>query len=156
MRHHRARFMPRGRELVVRRVVMDGETVWEWVRRWREATESERLSLACLSERSSRPHSSPARVAAEEEQRICELRQRTGWSPRRLAVEVDRPHSTVHRVLSRADCSRQPQSDRLPVIRYEWPCPGQLLHMDVKRLGKFTEPGHAITGDRTHRSRHAG
>jgi transposase InsO family protein len=42
------------------------------------------------------------------------------------------------------------------VVRYEWPCPGNLLHMDVKKLGKFTEPGHALTGDRTKRSRRVG
>jgi len=41
-------------------------------------------------------------------------------------------------------------------VRYEWPCPGQLLHMDVKKFGKFTEPGHAMTGDRTRRTRRAG
>lgn len=41
-------------------------------------------------------------------------------------------------------------------MRYEWPCPGNLLHMDVKKFGKFTEPGHAVTGDRTKRSRRVG
>jgi transposase InsO family protein len=41
-------------------------------------------------------------------------------------------------------------------VRYLWPCPGNLLHMDVKRFGKFTEPGHALTGDRTRRSRRVG
>ena len=42
------------------------------------------------------------------------------------------------------------------MIRYEWPCPGQLLHMDIKKLGKFCQPGHALTGDRTVRSRRVG
>jgi hypothetical protein len=41
-------------------------------------------------------------------------------------------------------CSRREPSERATVVRYEWPCPGNLLHMDVKKLGKFTEPGHAI------------
>jgi transposase InsO family protein len=170
--HHRARFTPRGRELVVRRVVDVGETfaqaaawanvskstVWEWVRRWRQASPEDRASLACLAERSSRPHRSPGRVPAEEEKRICELRERTGWSPRRLADEtaISRSHSTVHRVLQRAGCSRRPASERPAVIRYQWPCPGQLLHMDVKKFGKFTEPGHAVTGDRSRRSRRVG
>jgi transposase InsO family protein len=95
-------------------------------------------------------------VPADEEARICELRQRTGWSPRTIAVEVGRPHSTVHQVLRRGGCSRRPPGERPPVVRYEWPCPGQLLHMDVKRLGKFSEPGHALTGDRTRRSRRIG
>jgi transposase InsO family protein len=131
-------------------------TVWEWVRRWRVATLAEQESLACLGERSSRPHRSPGRVPAEEEQRICELRERTGWSPRTIAVEVGRPHSTVHQVLRRGGCSRRPPAERPPVVRYEWPCPGQLLHMDVKRFGKFSEPGHALTGDHTRRSRRIG
>jgi transposase len=133
-------------------------TVWEWVRRWRRASPDDRASLACLAERSSRPHHSPGRVPAEEETRICELRERTGWSPRRLAdePEIARSHSTVHRVLQRAGCSRRPAPARPAVIRYEWPCPGQLLHMDVKKFGKFTEPGHAVTGDRTRRSRRVG
>jgi transposase InsO family protein len=168
--HHRARFTARGRAVVVRRVVEDGETfaqaaawakvskstVWEWVRRWRQASEQDRRSLACLQERSSRPHRSPGRVPAEEEQRICELRRRTGWSPRTIAVEVRRPHSTVHQVLRRGGCSRPEPAERPTVIRYQWPCPGQLLHMDVKKLGKFTEPGHAATGDRRQRSRRVG
>ena len=172
MPHHRARFTARGRWEIVRRVVEDGEsfaqaaawgnvsksTVWEWVRRWRLATPAERASLACLRERSSRPHRSPGRVPADEERRICELRERTGWSPRRLADEpaIARSHSTVHRVLQRAGCSRRPRPERPPIVRYQWPCPGQLLHMDTKKLGKFEQPGHKLTGDRTRRSRRVG
>ena len=170
MPHHRARFTARGRELVVRRVVDHGETfaqaaawanvskstVWEWVARWRAATVAERASLSCLAERSSRPHHSPGRVPAEEEARICELRARTGWSPRTIAVEVGRPHSTVHQVLRRGGCSRREPAERPPVVRYLWPCPGNLLHMDVKRFARFETPGHALTKDRTRRSRHAG
>jgi transposase InsO family protein len=170
--HHRARHTPLGRWEVARRVVEEGETfdqaaawanvskstVWEWVRRWRAASAQDRASLACLQERSSRPRRSPERVPADEEARVCELRRRTGWSPRRLAdePEVARAHSTVHRVLQRGGCSRPEPSERPPIIRYEWPCPGNLLHMDVKRFGKFTEPGHAVTGDRTKRSRRVG
>ena len=172
MPHHRARFTARGRWDVVRRVVEDGQTfaqaaawanvskstVWEWVCRWRHAGSAERASLACLEERSSRPHRSPGRVPEAEAARICELRQRTGWSPRRLAdePEIARPHSTVHRVLQRAGVSRRPRAERPAIVRYEWPCPGQLLHMDVKKLGKFTAPGHRLTGDRTRRSRRVG
>jgi hypothetical protein len=111
-----------------------------------------RASLACLEDRSSRPHRSPARVPTVEEARICELRRGTGWSPRRRAVEVGRPHSAVHRVLWRGGCSRREPAERPPIVRYEWPCPDQLLHMDVKRWGKFEAPGHAVTGDRARRS----
>ena len=172
MPHHRARFTARGRYEVVRRVVEHGETfaqaaawanvskstVHGWVGRWRSAPAAERESLACLQERSSRPHRSPGRVPAEEERRICELRERTGWSARRLAdePEITRPHSTVHRVLQRA--GRGGSAGRVPAprVRYLWPCPGQLLHMDTKKLGKFTAPGHAVTGDRRQRSRRVG
>ena len=89
-----------------------------------------------------------AQVCDEEAARICELRHRTGWSPRRLAdePEITRPHSTVHQVLRRGGCARRPAPARRRGLRYEWPCPGQLLHMDVKKLAKFTEPGHAVTG----------
>jgi transposase InsO family protein len=133
-------------------------TAWEWVRRWRQASPEDRASLACLDEPSSRPHRSPERVPAEEAERICELRRRTGWSPRRLAAEpeIARPHSTVHQVLRRGGCSRPAPAERPGIVRYEWPCPGNLLHMDVKRFGKFETPGHAVTGDRTQRSRRVG
>jgi transposase InsO family protein len=133
-------------------------TCWEWVRRWREATDAERRSLSCLADRSSRPGRSPAQVPEEEARLICERREQTGWSPRRLADEPDikRPHSTVHRVLRRGGCSRRPRPEPPAVIRYEWPCPGNLLHMDVKKLGRFEEPGHALTGDRRRRSRRVG
>jgi transposase InsO family protein len=172
MPHHRARHTPLGRWEVVRRVVEDDETfaqaaaganvskstVWEWVRRWRAASAEGRASLACLAERSSRPRRSPAQVPADEAARICELRGRTGWSPRRLAdePEIARPHSTVHQVLRRGGCSRRPPAERPAIVRYQWPCPGNLLHMDVKKFGKFEAPGHAVTGDRTQRSRRVG
>jgi transposase InsO family protein len=74
----------------------------------------------------------------------------------RTLPEVGRPHSTVHQVLRRAGCSRRVPAERPPVIRYQWPCPGNLLHMDVKKFGRFDAPGHAVTGDRTQRSRRVG
>jgi transposase InsO family protein len=104
-----------------------------------------------LAERSSRPHLSPRRLAADAEQRICDARQNTGWGPRLIAGITGHPHSTVHRVLARHGISRRPRPKREAVVRYEWPCPGDLLHMDIKRYSRFTSPGHAVTGDR-HRS----
>jgi transposase InsO family protein len=170
--HHRARLTARGRWEVVRRVVEDDETfaqaaAWAnvskstahgWVTRWRHASAVERASLECLEDRSSRPRRSPGRVPAEEERRICELREHTGWSPRRLAdePEIARSHSTVHRVLWRAGISRRPKPERDQTVRYLWPCPGQLLHMDTKKLGRFQQPGHRTTGDRKRRSRRVG
>ena len=111
-----------------------------------------------MTDRPSTPRSSPNQVPDDEARRICELRERTGWSPRRLADEpdVERPHSTIHQVLRRGGCSRRPKPDRPAVVRYQWPCPGNLLHMDVKKFGRFQGPGHALTSDRTQRSRGAG
>jgi transposase InsO family protein len=133
-------------------------TAHTWVSRWREAGEEQRRDLSCLRDRPSRPKRSPAQVPDAEARKICERREKTGWSPRRLADEPDiaRPHSTVHRVLRRGGCSRRPRPEPPAVIRYEWPCPGNLLHMDVKKLGRFEEPGHALTGDRRKRSRRVG
>src|SRR5215210_511054 len=170
MPHGNAPLTPTGRLRMVLLVVDEGvtfevaaaasnvakSTVHLWVMRWRAASEQERATLACLQDRPSRPRSSPNRVPAEDERRICELRQRTGWSPRRIADEIGRPHSTVHQVLRRGGCSRRPAPERPPIVRYEWPCPGHLLHMDTKRFGCFQAPGHALTGDRTKRSRRVG
>jgi transposase InsO family protein len=57
-------------------------------------------------------------------------------------------HATVSRCLARRGLSRRPAPARDEVRRFEWPCPGDLLQMDVKRFARFTRPGHAITGDR--------
>jgi transposase len=123
-------------------------TVWEWVRRWRRASVRERRSLACLEDRSSRPHSSPKMLDAVEQERICAERRRTGWGPRLIAAAVGHPHSTVHATLRRNGCSRQPSAPREAVVRFECPCPGDLLQMDTKRFARFSSPGHAVTGDR--------
>lgn len=170
MSHPNSRHTALGRWQFVRLVVEEGctfaqaaeysnvarSTVWEWVARWRAASDCDRASLECLADRSCRPRRSPMQVPALEARRICELRERTGWGPRLLAEQAGRHHSTVHRVLQRAGCSRRPVAEREAVVRYEWPCPGQLLHMDVKKFAGFTEPGHKTTGDRSQRSRRPG
>jgi transposase InsO family protein len=92
----------------------------------------------------------------EVHDRICETRRRTGWGPRQIASELGLPHASVHRALRRRRMSRRPRAPKEAVVRYEWPCPGNLLHMDTKRFVRFTQPGHALTGDRTKRSRQAG
>lgn len=58
------------------------------------------------------------------------------------------PHATVWRTLKRAGISRPPREPRGRPTLYEWPCPGDLLHIDTKRFVRFTRPGHAVTGDR--------
>ena len=60
-------------------------------------------------------------------------------------------HSTVWKVLWRAEISRPPRAVREPANSYEWPCPGDLLHMDTSRYARFLRPGHRVTGDRSHR-----
>jgi len=169
MQHANARLTPNGRLQMVRLVEERGftfeaaaaasnvskSTVWEWVRRWRGAA-AERHSLSCLADRSSRPARSPRMLCEADQRRICAVRRRTGWGPRLIASETGHPHATVHRTLARHRLSRRPAAPREAVVRYEWPCPGNLLHIDVKRFARFSEPGHAVTGDRTRRSRRAG
>jgi hypothetical protein len=79
-------------------------------------------------------------------EQICACRRETGWGPRLVAGATGLAHSTVGRVLWRAGISRRPAVIREPANRYEWPCPGDLLHMDVSRYARFERPGHAVTG----------
>ena len=123
-------------------------TACKWWSRWREATAEQRRSLRCLEDRSSRPHCSPRLLAAAEQARICTARRRSGWGPRLIAGETGHAHATVWRALRRAGISRPPKTPREQPRRYEWPCPGDLLHLDSKRFVRFTRPGHAVTGDR--------
>jgi Integrase core domain/leucine-zipper of insertion element IS481 len=108
---------------------------------------------ACLLDRSSRPARSPRRLAPELERSICNCRRATGWGPRLVAGATGFAHSTVWKVLRPFGLSRPPRARREPAKRYEWPCPGDLLHMDVSRYARFLRPGHRVTGDRSQRSR---
>ena len=123
-------------------------TVHTWVGRWRAASDEERRTLACLRDRSSRPKTSPRLLSSAEQQRICAERLRTGWGPRLIASQTGHPHSTVHATLRRHGLSRPARTPRAAVVRYEWPCPGDLLHIDTKRFARFMRPGHAVTGRR--------
>lgn len=123
-------------------------TACKWWRRWSEASAGERHGLACLEDRSSRPHRSPRLLPVAEQALICQVRRRSGWGPRLIAGETGHPHATVWRTLKRAGISR-PQREPLERPRLsEWPCPGDLLHIDTKRFARFARPGHAVTGDR--------
>ena len=83
-----------------------------------------------------------------ERSRICASRRRSGWGPRLIAGETGHAHATVWRTLQREGISRAPREPREQTHRYEWPCPGDLLHIDTKRFVRFSRPGHAVTGDR--------
>ncbi len=137
-----------------RRFNVSPATAHRWWRRWREASEEARASLACLFDRSSRPRRSPHELLPELQEAICACRRETGWGPRLVAAATGFAHSTVWKVLHRAGLSRPERAPREPANRYEWPCPGDLLHMDVSRYARFERPGHALTGDRSQRSRH--
>lgn len=126
-------------------------TAHRWWRRWRRASDAERRSLSCLLDRSSRPPRSPRRLAPELEHAICERRRKTGWGPRLVAGATGFRHSTVWKVLRRFGLSPPERPAREPANRYEWPCPGELLHMDVSRYARFLRPGHRVTGDRSQR-----
>jgi transposase InsO family protein len=128
-------------------------TAHRWWLRWEQAGEEARRTLACLLDRSSRPHRSPRRLAPELEERICACRRATGWGPRLVEGATGFAHSTVWKVLKRAGISRPPRPPLEAANSYEWPCPGDLLHMDVSRYARFQRPGHAVTGDRSQRSR---
>jgi len=128
-------------------------TAHRWWKRWRAASDLEHTSLACLLDRSSRPAHSPRRLAPSLERAICDCRRQTGWGPRLVAGATGFAHSTVWKVLRRFGLSRPPRPAREQANRYEWPCPGDLLHMDVSRYARFLRPGHRVTGDRSSQDR---
>ena len=162
MQHGNAPLTPNGRLRMVLLVEEQGmtfeqaaacsnvakSTVWTWVWRWRQAAAQERRRLSCLEDRPCTPKRSPSMLCRRDTDRVCRVRKRTGWGPRLIATEVGLPHATVHRALRRRGLSRRPRPAREAVVRYEWPCPGDLLHIDTKRFQRFTRPGHAVTGDR--------
>jgi transposase InsO family protein len=128
-------------------------TAHRWWHRWLDASEEAHASLACLCDRSSRPHRSPRQLAPELAERICACRLATGWGPRLIAGATGFRHSTVSKVLTRAGLSRPLKPAREPSNRYEWPCPGDLLHMDTSAYARFQRPGHRVTGDRSSQDR---
>jgi transposase InsO family protein len=112
-------------------------TGYKWWRRWREE------GAAGLYSRSSRPHSSPTRTAAEIEQRVLALRRDRRLGPARIAGIVGLPPSTVHRILTRHAMPKLAWLDR-PTgtpVRYERARPGELVHVDIKKLGRLREGG---------------
>lgn len=123
-------------------------TVQYWVRRYLAATQDERASGVWAEDRPSTPRRQPRRVPDEVHDQVVAARERTGWGPRLIAAELAMAHATVWRCLRRRAASKAPRPPREPVRRYEWPCPGDLLQIDTKRLARFTRPGHRVTGDR--------
>jgi transposase InsO family protein len=124
-------------------------TAHRWWHRWLDGDRQ----MQALLDRSSRPRRSPRLLAVELQERICDCRRQTGWGPRLVGGATGFAHSTVWKVLRRHGLSRRPGKGKEPANRYEWPCPGDLLHMDTSRYARFTRPGHRVTGDRSQQSR---
>lgn len=157
MAHRRAKLTVFGRQLLVDRVEVDGwtvaraaeaagvsrQTATKWVRRYRAE------GLAGLEDRSSRPHRSPRALPEEQVAAILVARHELGVGPHRLAPVVGSPRSTIGDVLRRHGLSRLADRDRptgIP-IRYVRERPGELLHMDVKKLGRIPDGGgHRFRG----------
>ena len=121
----------------------------EWLRRWRAGDRE-------LEDRSSVAASIPGRTPPEVEDAILALRE-LRFSGTRIAESLRMPERTVRAVLARHGASKLPPIDaQEPKQRYERPAPGELIHIDVKKLGKIGRPGHRVNGDRTTRSRGIG
>jgi transposase InsO family protein len=162
--HKNARLGFAGRVRLVERVLQDQEqvrvvaatmgvsrrTVYKWTARFRAE------GVAGLRDRSSRPHRSPRRLAARWVRRIEGLRRRR-WTSPRIARHLALPLSTVVVTVRRLGLPRlQCLEPRLPVVRYERERPGELVHVDTKRLARITRVGHRMTGDRASEVRGAG
>ena len=161
--HQNARLTPRCRELLVARVLagrqraavardlgVSEKTVQKWVGRF------QREGIAGLRDRSSRPQRSPSATAETLQLAVVALRrQRLTLSA--IASQLSLSRSSVARICRRAGLSRLAQLDPVPYYpRYERAQPGELLHLDVKKLGRILRVGHRITGKRTDTHRDAG
>ena len=125
-------------------------TVSKWLSRFRAGGES------ALENRSSRPRRSPRRLPVEKVAVIAALRRRRMSGPR-IALTLSLPISSVSLELRRLGLNRLPRLDPRPrVVRYEHEAPGDMIHLDIKKLGKIDGIGHRITGDRSRRQRGAG
>jgi transposase InsO family protein len=135
---------------VARSFRVDRKTVRKWVNRFRVGGE------AALVDGSSRPKRSPTRIAKGTAQRIVVLRRRR-WTMQHIARQLQVSRATVGRVLGQAGLSRLSALDPVePPRRYERQAPGELLHIDIKKLGRIGRVGHRVTGDRTSRVRGIG
>jgi transposase InsO family protein len=160
--HQNARTCPASRRLMCERI----EAGWslaaaaeaagvserrarEWRRRW-EAGDRE------LEDRSSVAHTIPGRTPATVEDAVCALRE-LRFSGTRIAEALGMSERTVRAILARNGLSRLPRADaHEPALRYERPAPGELIHIDVKKLGRIGREGHRINGDRRTRTRGIG
>lgn len=154
--HQNARLTIHSRAQLARRVVLEGSTLKQaaagfnvsaktaakWVRRYQEQ------GLAGLEDRSSRPHRLRQPTSPELAQRVEALR-RERWTGSRIAGQTGLSRATVCRILRRIKLSRMRDlQPPIPVQRYEHASPGDLLHLDIKKLGRIARPSHRVTGNR--------
>ena len=157
MLHRTAKLTPAGRQLLVSRILVEGwppataaemagvsrATAYKWLRRYRAE------GLAGLEDRSSRPLRRPRALPEREVRRILLARRRLRVGPHRLGPLLGHPRSTVYGVLRRHGHSRLAHADRLTgtPVRYVRERPGELVHVDVKRLGRVPDGGgHRMLG----------
>jgi len=149
--HRIARLTPQGRLLLCQRIQagwpvahaaaamgISRDRAYVWWRRFREE------GVAGLEDRSSRPHRSPTQTKPSRERRVIALRRNRGLGPARIAGIIDMPASTVHRVLVRHGMNRLDHLDRVtraPIRRIEMSRPGELVHVDIKKLGRIPKGG---------------
>jgi len=149
--HAKPRLSPWSRHLLVQRVLagrpaahvaaemgVSRATAYKWLARYRVE------GVAGLVDRSSRPHHSPLRTDPLLEAQILALRRERRLGPARIAAVLELAPSTVHRVLTRHRMPRLAWLDRPtgePIRRYERPRPGELIHVDVKKLGRLRDGG---------------
>jgi len=161
--HQNARTCPASRRLLCQRVEEEDWTLKaaaeaaglserrarEWLRRFRAGDHE-------LLDRPSVAHRIAGRTPPEVEEAICALRE-LRFSGARIAAALGLPERTVRAVLARHGLSRLPAlNTSAGALRYERPRPGELAHVDVKKLGRIERPGHRVSGDRSARSRGAG
>ena len=152
--HKNARLTPQGRALMVSRILdkswpvadaagaagVSERTAYKWLGRYRTG------GAAALSDRKPTPACCPHRLPAETVARIEQLRRERRSGPA-IARSLAMPRSTVGAVLRRLGLSRLAALDpKPPVVRYEREHPGELIHIDIKKLGKIDGVGHRITG----------
>lgn len=125
-------------------------TAYKWLQRFRAE------GMAGLDDRSSRPKSCPHALPQAVQAQVIEQR-RSRQTYRQISQQCGVGQSTIARWLRRAGLNRLAALEpAAPIVRYEYAEPGDMLHLDIKKLGRFHRPGHRVTADRTQNSRRAG
>lgn len=137
-------------EEAAERFTVSVRTVYKWLARHRDE------GVRGLQDRSSRPSSSPRKLAAQLLAKIVHLRVELQLRATQIALKLALARSTVAAWLKKLKLLRLPRPPHEPVQRYEHDAPGALIHLDIKKLGRIETAGHAVTGDRSKRSRGAG